>query len=163
MRALVAVTILLAGCANTIHDDFLDVTPVAKVPALAGKSLTKMDGARCKSICSTRRAWESINYCVVATLEAGRHLSCRVRRNKDNPAAEAFDVLVEIPETVDQRTLPASGPVSNELCLIAGCRGHAGVDNDPVIDGCSIYPYHPDRTEQFLVCSYHDTRAPTTM
>jgi hypothetical protein len=28
---------------------------------------------------------------------------------------------------------------------------------------CSVYPYRPDETEQFVVCSFHDERPATTM
>jgi hypothetical protein len=161
MRFAVLV-VVVAGCTHTISVDFLDVTPAKEVPALADKRPEQMNGVSCKQICKTRSEWDSINYCVIATLDVKPHLSCRVRRSGGTAPGYAFDVLVDIPPTVDLAALSASGAVPLELCEAAGCRSKLAAEDVPVIDACSIYPFRPDETEQFLVCSFHDERVPTT-
>ena len=158
MRVLAV--LVLAGCSRTVVDDFTVVTPVAHVRALAGKSTVQMHGTSCKSICSTRRDYEEINYCVIATLDVNPHLACRVRRSFRSASGEisvgdAFDVLVDVPTGV---SIPTSGPVPKALCEQAGCTGKLFADDVSVIDECSVYTYHPDETEPFLVCSFRVER-----
>jgi hypothetical protein len=163
VRAIV-VAMVVAGCGgHTVIEDFLDVRPVREVPALAGKQLAAIDGTRCKEICASKRDWDSINYCVIATIAANPHLQCRVRRSGGTAPGYAFDVLVDVPPSVDLATLPAKGAVPIELCEAAGCRSKMSADDVPIIDACSVYPYRPDKTEPFVVCSFHDERPARTM
>ena len=100
---------------------------------------------------------------MIATIDANPHFQCRVRRSGGTAPGYAFDVLVDVPPSVDLATLPARGAVPIELCEAAGCRGKMPAEDVPVIDACSVYPYRPDETEQLLVCSFHDERPATTM
>lgn len=165
MRTASAIVVAMgvAGCGHTVTEDFLDVRPVREVPALANKQRSAMNGTRCKEICASKRDWDSINYCVIATIDANPHFQCRVRRSGGTAPGYAFDVLVDIPPSVGLATLPAKGAVPIELCEAAGCRSKLSAEDVPVIDACSVYPYRPDETEQFVVCSFHDERPATTM
>lgn len=147
--------VVLAGCSHTVVDEFTVVTPVAHIRALAGKSPVQMHGMSCTSICTTRRDYKEINYCVIATLDVNPHLACRVRRSGGSAPGYAFDVLVDVPSGA---SVPASGPVSKELCEQSGCKGKMSAEDVPVIDECSVYNFHPDETEPFLVCSFRAER-----
>jgi len=143
--------LVLAGCSHTVVAEFTVVTPAAHVRALAGKSTAQMHGTGCKSMCTTRRDYKEINYCVIATLDMNPHLACRVRRSGGSAPGYALDVLVDVPTGV---SIPTSGPVPKELCEQSGCKGKLSAADVPVIDECSVYTYHPDETEPFLVCSF---------
>ncbi len=90
--------LVLAGCSKTVVDEFTVVTPVAHVRALAGKDTVQMHGTSCKSICTTRRDYKQINYCVIATLDVNPHLACRVRRSGGSAPGYAFTAARAPPE-----------------------------------------------------------------
>ena len=72
--------------------------------------------------------------------------------------------LVDIPPSIAQKSLPAKGDIPLSMCEAAGCRKHFDSDSTKdAITGCAVYPHHPDKTEPYLVCSFHHERKAETM
>lgn len=140
-----ALLLLLVGCTPTFTDHFIETTPVR---ALANRS--PMHGTSCKSLCSSKHPFDGIDYCAVATFDLNSRLVCTVD--------DHLNWLVDAPANVE---LPATGDLPIELCA-TGCTKH--LDNGKkTITKCAGYPYRPDETEPYLVCSFHKSRKAQTM
>src|SRR5262245_21128155 len=146
-----AIVVLVAGCTPTFTDHFLEVTAVRSVPSLAGKRIDALQGTSCKSVCTTKREYDGIDYCNVAMFDVKPRFVCRIHHQRSSPEGVNSDWLVDIPTSVDLRTLPEKGDVPIAMCEAAGCQKRFDSDsNKDVITACSVYPYRPDKTEPYL-------------
>jgi hypothetical protein len=156
LKRIVLLAALGSGCGTT-ESDFIEATPAEDIANLGKGTPDVMVGISCKSLCTTKREFDSINYCVIATIEVGQpRLVCNLRRGGGSAPGYAFNKLVDVPATVDLSSLPVSGSVPIEMCEAANCKSKMPVEDVPVIDACSVYAYRPSETEKFLVCSYHE-------
>ncbi len=163
MKSIVAL-LVVAGCATTFTDHFLEVTAVRSVPTLAGKPANAMHGTSCKSVCTTKHDYDGIDYCAVATFDVKPRFACRIHSQRSSPQGVDTDWLVDIPASIDLKTLPEKGAVPNAMCEAAGCQKHFDSESHTdVITECAVYPHHPDKTEPFLVCAFHHERKAETM